>query len=119
MTRFLMDTGIASDYMNRHGGVLERAQAEVAVGNRIGICIPVLGELAFGLENSRSKNKNWQILRSALTAWTVWPYEAAAAYEYGRIQAELRRIGRPMQQVDVQIAAIANAWSLCRCLDRY
>jgi tRNA(fMet)-specific endonuclease VapC len=36
-----------------------------------------------------------------------------AAEEYGRLYAELRRRGRPMQQVDVQIAAIALTLGQC------
>jgi hypothetical protein len=32
--RFLLDTGIASDYMNRRHGVFERARQEIADGNR-------------------------------------------------------------------------------------
>jgi tRNA(fMet)-specific endonuclease VapC len=37
----------------------------------------------------------------------AWPFDRAAAREYGILFAELRRIGRPMQQMDIQIAAIA------------
>jgi predicted nucleic acid-binding protein len=33
--------------------------------------------------------------------------------EYGRIAAELKRIGRPMQQIDIQITAIAFALGNC------
>ncbi len=36
-----------------------------------------------------------------------------AAQEFGRIFAELRRMGRPMRQIDIMIAAIA--FSLGRC----
>lgn len=35
------------------------------------------------------------------------------ATEYGRIFTELKRIGRPMQQIDIQIAAIAFALGDC------
>lgn len=34
-------------------------------------------------------------------------FPKSAAEEYGRLFAALRRIGRPMQQIDIQIAAIA------------
>jgi tRNA(fMet)-specific endonuclease VapC len=37
-----------------------------------------------------------------------------AAWEYGRLYAELCRIGRPMQQIDIQIAAIALTLGDCR-----
>jgi hypothetical protein len=45
MIRYLLDTGIAGDYINRRNGVFDRAQEEVARGNRIGLGIPVLAEL--------------------------------------------------------------------------
>jgi hypothetical protein len=45
MRRFLLDTGITQDFINRRHGVIERSDAERRAGNRIGICTPVLGEL--------------------------------------------------------------------------
>ena len=52
MTRFLLDTGIAGLDLARKRGVFERAQAETAKGNRVGIASPVLAELAFRAEGS-------------------------------------------------------------------
>jgi tRNA(fMet)-specific endonuclease VapC len=109
----MLDTGIAGDYIDRRHGVFDRARAEVAAGNRIGVCVPTLGEIVIGIENSRSRDVNWRKLRIALAAGAVWPYEAPAAYQYGRLQAELRRQGRPMQQIDVQIAAVALTLGRC------
>jgi tRNA(fMet)-specific endonuclease VapC len=43
----------------------------------------------------------------------LWPYTSEAAAEFGRIFAELQRNGRPMQQVDMQIAAIARTLPNC------
>jgi tRNA(fMet)-specific endonuclease VapC len=42
-----------------------------------------------------------------------WPYDKAAAYEYGRIFAELKKRGRIIQQIDMQIAAIALSLGNC------
>jgi tRNA(fMet)-specific endonuclease VapC len=86
----------------------------VARGNRVGIGTPVLAELVYGLEQSTSRDLNMQRLRTALSAWRVWPFDNKAAFEYGRLAAELKRIGRPMQQVDIMIAAIA--FSLGNCM---
>ena len=47
MRRFLLDTGIAGLFLDRKRGVFERAEAETAKGNRVGIAGPVLAELAF------------------------------------------------------------------------
>jgi tRNA(fMet)-specific endonuclease VapC len=108
-----MDTGIAGDFINRRRGIFERAQREVARGNPVGIGIPVLAELVYGVEQNTSRDRNMQRLMKALAAWRVWPFDKKAAFEYGRIAAELRRIGRPMQQIDIQIAAIAFALGNC------
>ena len=82
MRRFLLDTGIAGDFIDRRHRVYERAREEVAKGNRIGIGIPVLAELAYGIELSKSRDRNMQSLRTAMAAWKVWPFDEAAAFEY-------------------------------------
>ena len=113
MTRFLLDTGTASDYANHRLGVFERARQEVSRGNKIGIAIPVLTELHFGIELSVSRERNRLRLREALSNLALWPFTETAAEEYGRLAAELRRSGRPMQQIDIMIAAIARTLGRC------
>lgn len=113
MTRFLLDTGIAGKLINRRDGIFERALAEQAAGNRVGICHPVLAELVYGVEYSASRERNMQRLRLAMAAWTLWPVTEEAAFEYGRIAAELRRLGRDIQQNDIMIAAIALSLGNC------
>ena len=107
MKRCLLDTGIAGDYLYRRHGVYERAKEEAKQGNRIGICGPVLGELWYGVEFSSSRDKNAKHLRRWLPDLVVWPFDIPAAEEFGRLAAELRRIGRPIGKIDIQVAAIA------------
>jgi tRNA(fMet)-specific endonuclease VapC len=107
MRRYLFDTGIASDYLNRRNGVYERAREEIGRGNRIGIGIPVVAELWYGVEYSATRDRNADRLRRGLADFVVWPFEQAAAERYGWLRAELRRLGRPMQVPDIMIAAIA------------
>ncbi len=66
MTRYLLDSGIATDYIHRRHSVRERARAEVVKGNPIGTTLPVLAELAAGIERSKSRDRNMKSLRSAL-----------------------------------------------------
>jgi tRNA(fMet)-specific endonuclease VapC len=113
MRRYLLDTGIAQDFVNRRHGILERVDEERHRGNRIGICVPVLGEFWSGVEGSVSRARNAQRLQLALSRLVVWPYTNDAAAEFGRIFAESRRLGRPMQQVGIQIAAIARTLGNC------
>jgi tRNA(fMet)-specific endonuclease VapC len=113
MSRYLMDTGIAQDFINHRNGVRERADIARKEGIRIGICTPVLGELWSDVEGSVSRDRNLRRLQHALSRLVVWPYTNEAAGEFGRVFAELRRIGRPMQQIDIMIAAIAFSLGQC------
>lgn len=107
MTRYLLDTGSAGDYIHRRRGVYERARAAIQAGDRIGVAMPVLAELWFGVENSSRRDRNVDKLRRVLPELIIWPLTEAAAAEYGRIAAELKRIGRPIGKIDMLIAAIA------------
>ena len=106
MTRFLLDTGCAGDYIHRRRGVYERAREAVKAGDRLGIGLPVLAELWYGVENSSSRERNAERLRRVLPELIVWPLTEPAAEVYGRIAAELRRIGRPIGKINMLIAAI-------------
>jgi tRNA(fMet)-specific endonuclease VapC len=107
MTRFLLDTGSAGGYVHRRRGVYERAREAIKAGHRIGIGLPVLAELWFGVENSSSRERNAERLRRVLPDLIFWPLTESAAEEYGRIAAELKRTGRPTGKMDMPIAAIA------------
>ena len=107
MTRFLLDTGMAADYINRRRGVYQRARDAVSQGHRLGIGLPVLAELWYGIENSSTRDRNAERLRRVLPDLVVWPLTEQAAEAYGRIAADLTRRGRPIGKIDMLIAAIA------------
>jgi tRNA(fMet)-specific endonuclease VapC len=111
--RYVLDTGIAQDFQADRLGVRARAKAVRALGHRVGICMPVLGELWSGVEGSAQRDANILLLRRALSQLAIWPYSAEAAAEYGRIFIELKRAGRPIQQIDMQIGAIARTLPNC------
>lgn len=113
MRRYLLDTGMAGDLIAKRKGVDGRVRQAVIQGNRVGICMPVLGELWAGMQGSASRERNIQRMKHALVRLRIWPFDRKAAEEYGRIFAELKRLGRPMQQIDIQIAAIAVSLGNC------
>jgi tRNA(fMet)-specific endonuclease VapC len=110
---YLLDTGIAQDFQANRGGIRERAIAVRKDGHRIGICVPVLGELWSGVECSSSRQRNLESLRQVLLTLRIWPYSTEAAAEYGRIFAELKLVGKVIQQIDMQIGAIARTLPNC------
>lgn len=107
MRRYLLDTNTATDLIAKRGAVPERARAARRAGDRVGLGIPVLAELYYGIEFSSSRQRNLQRLRQAMSGLTIWPFDEKGAAEFGRLRAELRRLGRPMQVIDIMIAAIA------------
>src|SRR5437870_2553460 len=113
MRRYLLDTNTAGDLIEKRGNVPNRARDARRKGGRIGIGIPVLAELYYGVEFSASRDKNLQRLKHAISRLTIWPFDERAAAEFGRLRAELRRLGRPMQVLDIMIAAIALSLGNC------
>ena len=113
MTRYLLDTNAMGDFIDHRKGVDARVRNTRMRGAVMGPCMPVAAELFFGAEFSASRDINRPRVVRALSRIKCWPFERKAAEEYGRIAEELRRIGRPMQQIDIMIAAIAFSLGNC------
>jgi tRNA(fMet)-specific endonuclease VapC len=113
MTRYLLDTNMMGHFIHRSRGVDAQVQSARERGAIIGTCMPVLAELFYGIELSASREINRPRLMRGLDKIRCWPFDRKAAEEYGRIAAELRRTGRPMQQIDIMIAAIALSLGNC------
>ncbi len=113
MRRYLLDTNAAADCIFRRRDVDERVKQACAAGHKIGIGIPVLGELLAGVESSASRARNLEIVERNVRLFRLWPYTPEVARVYGRLFAQLRRIGRPVGAIDLQIAAIALSLGNC------
>ena len=118
MRCYLLDTGIASDFIHRRHGVDSRVGDAVLRGDIVGICVPFLCELWSGIKLSASRDQNVDRMKHALARLRIWPCEVKAGEIYGRLYAELRRMGRPMQVVDIQIAAIALCLGNCTVVSK-
>jgi tRNA(fMet)-specific endonuclease VapC len=111
--RYLLDTNAMSDSINKRRGLDAKVQEARQRGIVIGTCEPVVGELFYGAGNSNTRDANLRKLRVGLLGIKVWPFDRRAAEESGRLRAMLRRAGRPMGIVDVQLAAIALTLGNC------
>lgn len=107
MRRYVLDTGIASDLIYRRGDLYAIGRERVLGGATLGIALPALGELFAGVEYSQTRDANRIILIRNLEMLKLWPFDRDAAEEFGRLFAHLRRVGRPVPQIDIQIAAVA------------
>jgi tRNA(fMet)-specific endonuclease VapC len=113
MRRYLLDTNALGDLINDRRGVRYRAALAKQAGGRIGTGDPALAEVYYGVEYSATRDKNMKDLQAGLKQLVLWPFDLPAVREYGRLAAELRRVGRVMQEVDIMIAAIALTLGNC------
>lgn len=67
----------------------------------------VLGELYFGALKSQRQEANLRRVEEFTNASNVLPVDAGAARHYGEVRDGLRRIGRPIPENDIWIAATA------------
>jgi tRNA(fMet)-specific endonuclease VapC len=118
MKRLMLDTGIAGDYIFRRKNIYERVRMKATQGVKIGIAMPAIGELFAGVEHSQTRDQNLGKLKRNLHGLRPWPFDRRCAEEFGRLYAYLRKIGRPMQQIDVQIASIALSLGSCTLATR-
>ena len=105
---YMLDTNICIYAIkNRPPEVLPRLKANMERG----LCVSAitLGELRHGVEKSASPAKNGLSLLRFLSILEVLPFDAAAAVEYGKIQAFLQRQGTPIGSFDTLIAAHAKS----------
>jgi tRNA(fMet)-specific endonuclease VapC len=75
----------------------------------IAVAIPTVAELYFGAYNSTHVEANLARVRAFLCAPgpRVLPIDDAAAEGFGRFKAALRRMGKPIGDVDLLIAGVA------------
>ena len=106
MTRYLLDTNHVSALLRRMSDL--RQQMDAARAAAFGVSVPSIGELWYMVYNSRRVGANARNLREVLRVLTSWPFDDNAAEEFGRIRAELRRKGRPIPVIDMQVAAVAR-----------
>ena len=99
--RLILDSGPAFDYFFNRRDTRVRVHDRRRKGLKAGICVPILGEIISGIELSASRDRSWSVVHRSLSSFVLWPYTFDAAYEYGRLHAELRRNGITIQQHDL------------------
>ncbi|MBM4044128.1 MAG: type II toxin-antitoxin system VapC family toxin [Planctomycetes bacterium] len=107
MTR-LLDTNHAIAILNADPRLASRLEAAKAVGDTFALTTTVLGELYYGAQASERVAENLAKPEALSAQLALYDFDAAAASEFGKVKAELRRKGRPIPSADAQIAAVAR-----------
>jgi|SRR3989304_1182744 len=108
MTEYVLDTNHVTRLLSGADPLPQRTRAALTTGDRFGITPSILGEMYYAAYASQRRAENLQVIRAFLTDIWLWPYDESAAEEFGRIQAEQKAKGRPIPQIDAQIAAVVR-----------
>jgi tRNA(fMet)-specific endonuclease VapC len=74
--------------------------------DRILLPVIVLGELLYGAANSARPQENEQAVRKFLAQSVLTPIDESVAARYAAVRLGLKKIGRPIPENDVWVAAI-------------
>lgn len=110
--QYLLDTDMCIYLLNDNSRIKARvAQVGVAC---LAVSIPTVGELYFGAYNSARVDANLARVRTFLAppGPQVLLVDEAAAKCFGRFKASLRRTGRPIGDIDLLIAGVAQSRGL-------
>lgn len=109
--QYLLDTNICIYAISgKHPSITSRLSSlDVRAA---GISIIVLGELMYGISKSQRPTDAAQRLAALLQVSTTLTLPEAAAQHYGAIRADLQRVGTPIGNNDLWIAAHARAANL-------
>lgn len=108
MASFLLDANHLSTVVDPRSGIRERVYQAQRQGHRIGTCVPVLCEVAAGLEQTRRRERNRQDIGRFLRRIRLWPIEPGLAWTFADVFLEVKRLGRVLSQVDMMLAAMAR-----------
>ncbi|MES1024893.1 type II toxin-antitoxin system VapC family toxin [Gloeocapsa sp. BRSZ] len=103
---YLLDTNICIALLN------ENPKAVSIFNRKFSQCYLstiVISELYKGIYCSKQVEKNLNTLAQLTALLPVEPFDLNAATEFGKIQGELRQIGKPTGEIDALIAAVARS----------
>jgi tRNA(fMet)-specific endonuclease VapC len=110
MSGYLLDTNHAGVLLGDSAALRTRVRA--ASADAFYLCQPSLGELWYMVFNSTRVDENRLQLAKLLAEFPTLEFDASCAMEFGKIQVALRKRGRPIPAIDVQIAAVARTQDL-------
>lgn len=108
--RYLLDTNIVSAIVKQPGSALAKRLASMPK-ETFAISIVVAAELRYGVMRKDSPKLTRQV-EEVMEGINTLPMEEPVDWHYARIRAELARLGQPIGQNDLLIAAHACALSL-------
>ena len=102
---YLLDTNTCIKYLNGKSASI-RQRLEALLPQDIVLCSVVKAELFYGAMKSANPQKNQAKLQPFVSRFASLSFDDEAAKIYGRIRADLEKLGTPIGPNDLLIAAI-------------
>ena len=112
MIEYLLDTNILSYFIRGRHAELNSRVTEAIERERACVSVIVRAEVRFGQSGMLANDKRRRAIDLLLDQLPALPWTAAAADAYGTLKAQLQSTGRPIGELDTQIAAHALAEGL-------
>lgn len=106
---YLLDTSACSGILNNSSAALV-ANLRARQPGEIALCAVVKAELLYGAQRSRRVAENLRTLDRFFEPFYSLPFDDHCVVTYGRIHADLERVGMPIGPYDLLIAATAIAF---------
>jgi tRNA(fMet)-specific endonuclease VapC len=103
---YLLDTNICIALLKNHPNAVPRFAQHFESSYLSSI---VVSELYKGVYCSQKIEQNLAALHQFISLLPLVDFDLLAAREFGQIQGELRRIGKPTGELDAMIAAVARS----------
>jgi hypothetical protein len=110
----LLDTNVISELMRREPSAQVVAWIEQRPRSRLGITAITQAEVLYGIELLSKGRRKQALLTAAQTMFSedfrgrIFPFDSDAAYPFARILTIRQSQGKPISQLDAQIAAIVQ-----------
>jgi len=108
MTRYLLDTNIASCIIKGNSAAVDGRLVKVAMAD-LAISTVTEGELRFGAARFPHATRLHSMVEDFFLRVAILPWDSDAAQQYGQLRATLEREGQPMGNLDAMIGAHALA----------
>jgi len=101
---YLLDTNIIIGLLNNDFKIIGRIREE----NKIYISVITVGEMLYGANNSINKEKNTKLYKDFFETCNIVTITDKTAEGYANIRYELKKMGKPIPENDIWIAAVAR-----------
>ncbi len=108
MTRYLLDTNIASCVIKGNSPTVDRHLMKVAMA-QVAISTVTEGELRFGVTRLPHATRLHFLVEDFFLRVAILPWDSEAAQQYGQLRATLECEGQPIGNLDAMIGAHALA----------